>query len=188
MRALSHTIGIDDAPFSKQHKGDVPIVGAVYAGLRLEGVLSTKIRRDGQNATRAIYSMIERSRFVGHLQAVLLQGIALGGFNVVDIQKLSVWLGLPVLVVIRKMPDLTSVERALTERVSGGARKWKLIQKAGAIEALGEIFVQRANLSLAEAKLLCEKLTPHSLIPEPLRAAHIIAGGVTLGENSRGRA
>jgi endonuclease V-like protein UPF0215 family len=187
-RSFSHVIGIDDAPFSREHRGDIQIVGVVHSNARLEGVLSTSIRRDGINSTRAISAMIKRSRYAEHLQAILLQGIALGGFNVVDIHKLQRWTDLPVLVVVRKMPDMKSVQKALVEKVPGGAKKWRLIEAAGALEKVGDVFVQRAGISLEEARLLCEKFAFHSNLPEPLRAAHIIAGGVTLGQSSKGRA
>jgi endonuclease V-like protein UPF0215 family len=104
--SLSHVIGFDDAPFSRAHKGDVLLVGAVYAGLRLEAVLSGKVRRDGVNATQTLIKLISGSRFAGHLQLVMLQGIAFAGFNVVDLPLLHETLGLPVLVVMRRRPDM----------------------------------------------------------------------------------
>jgi hypothetical protein len=73
---LSHVVGFDDAPFARAHRGDVLVVGAVYAGARLEGVLAGRVRRDGANATRVIADLVRRSRFRAHLQLVLLQGIA----------------------------------------------------------------------------------------------------------------
>jgi endonuclease V-like protein UPF0215 family len=188
LRSFSHVVGIDDAPFVREHRGDIQIVGVVYSMERLEGVVSDKVRRDGVNSTRAICAMLKRSRYIEHLQAVFLQGIALGGFNVIDIHKLSSWLEVPVVVVVRKMPNMQSVRKALLEKVAGGAKKWKLIEQAGALEEAGEVLVQRAGLSLEEAAALCKKFALHSHLPEPLRAAHIIAGGITLGENSKGRA
>ena len=50
-KRISHVIGFDGAAFARTHRGDVLIVGAVFAGTRLEGVLSGKVRRDGVNAT-----------------------------------------------------------------------------------------------------------------------------------------
>ena len=38
-----------------------------------------------------------------------------------------------------------------------------------------------------KAKKLIKQTSPHGLIPEPIRVAHLIARGVTLGE-SMGRA
>ena len=35
----SHVVGFDDAPFARWYRGDVPVVGAVFCGLRLEGVV-----------------------------------------------------------------------------------------------------------------------------------------------------
>lgn len=182
-RKFSHVTGIDDAPFERGHRGDVLIVATVFAGGRLDGVLSSRVRRDGANATDRIAEMISTSRFRPQLQLVLLQGIALAGFNVVDIHALHRRLGLPVLVVTRKTPDMAAIRRALQSRVPGGARKWGLIEKAGPMEPLAGVHVQRAGLSLDEAQRAVREQRRHSDIPEPLRTAHLIAAGVTLGES-----
>src|SRR5690606_7938909 len=84
----SHVVGFDDAPFPREHRGDVLVVGAVYAGERLDGVLSCRVRRDGANATLQVARAVRESRFHPQLHAVLLQGIAFAGFNVVDIHAL----------------------------------------------------------------------------------------------------
>jgi endonuclease V-like protein UPF0215 family len=184
---VSHVIAFDDAPFERLHRGDVLVVGVVYAGQRMEGVVSTKVRRDGANATARIAQTVARSRFAGHLQVVLLQGIAFAGFNVVDIQALHSALALPVVVVARKSPDLNAIKRALQTRVPGGARKWRLIERAGPMEAANGVFVQRVGISLRSASRLLERLAVHGKLPEPLRVAHMIGAGVTSGE-SRHRA
>jgi len=181
---LSHVIGFDDAPFARSHRGDVMIVGAVYAGTRPDGVLSGKVRRDGANATRVIVEIVRRSRFYPQLHAVLLQGIAFAGFNVVDLGALHHALGLPVTVVTRRRPDLAAVRRALLGHVRGGARKWRLIENAGPMEALAGLYVQRAGIDRAAAESLLQRLAVHSAMPEPLRLAHMIAGGVTTGESA----
>ena len=136
---ISHVIGFDDAPFAPNHRGDVLVVGAVFAATRLEGVLSAKVRRDGVNATRVLTRMVTESRFHTHLQLVMLQGIALAGFNVIDIQGLSEALQLPVVVVCRRPPDLSAIRQALLTKVPGGVRKWALIEKAGHMEHRGEV-------------------------------------------------
>jgi endonuclease V-like protein UPF0215 family len=186
-RRFSHVIGIDDAPFPREHRGDVLAVGTVFSAYRLVGVLSTRVRRDGAGSTAAIAAMVAGSQFFPQLHAVLLQGIALAGFNVVDIHRLSAELKRPVLVVARRAPDLPSIERALLTRVRGGAAKWALIQKAGPMEPVAGVHVQRAGLDLAEAETLIRAFTIEGNLPEPLRVAHLIAGGVTTGK-SRGRA
>lgn len=182
-----HVIGFDDAPFERSHRGDVLVVGTVFAGTRLDGVLCGRLRRDGANATRVLAALVRGCRFYPQLHAVLLQGITFAGFNVVDLAGLHADIGIPVLVVARRRPDMTAIRRALLDHVRGGARKWRLIERAGPVEAVGRLYVQRAGVGLDEAERLLAGLCPHSLVPEPLRVAHMIAGGLTRGE-SRGRA
>ena len=186
-RRFAHVVGFDDAPFARAHRGDVMVVGTVYAGARLEGVLAARVRRDGANATRVIAECLRRSRFRPQLHAVLLQGIAFAGFNVVDTAALHAALGLPVLVVARRKPDLAKIRSALLHHVPGGARKWRLVERAGPMEAVARLWVQRAGLSLAESETLIRRYALNGLMPEPLRAAHLIAGGIATGE-SRHRA
>lgn len=186
-RPLSHVVGFDDSPFARQHRGDVLVVGAVFAGDRLDGVISTKVRRDGANATARLAECLTASRFFPQLQAILLQGIAFAGFNVVDLQRLVRETGLPVLVVARRPPDFATIRRALLEHVPGGVRKWRLVEAAGEMEPVAGVCIQRAGISLADAERLVARLQLHGKLPEPLRVAHLAAGGVTTGE-SRHRA
>ena len=186
-RRFSRVVGFDDAPFSREHRGDVAVVGVVMTGARVDGVLRSHIRRDGVNATRQLAAAISGGRFADQVQAVLLQGIALGGFNVVDIHALAADLGLPVLVVARRQPDLEAVRAALLERVPGGRRKWRVLRRAGLMEPCGAVWVQRAGLSRPEAEGLLATFTLHGKVPEPLRVAHLVAGAWGRGE-SRGRA
>ncbi|NIR58841.1 MAG: DUF99 family protein [Gammaproteobacteria bacterium] len=182
----SNVIGFDDAPFARDHRGDVLLVGAVFAGLRLEGVLSGRVRRDGVNATRTIVRMVSASRFAAHLQVVLLQGIAVAGFNVVDIDALHRRLGVPVIVVARRPPDMTAIRRALlTRRVPGGRRKWALIERAGPMQPLAGLYVQRIGIDEVRTRALIERLAVHGAVPEPLRTAHLIASGLAGSSRQR---
>lgn len=52
------------------------------------------------------------------------------------------------------------------------------------MEPVAGVCVQRAGLSLTETETLLKRFSPHSTMPEPLRTAHLIAAGVTLGESS----
>jgi hypothetical protein len=185
--ALSNVIGFDDAPFAHAHRGDVRLIGVVFARTRLEGVLSGRVRRDGANATSAMIGMLRASQFAEHVQAVLLQGIAVAGFNVIDVHRLHRELEVPVLVVARRKPRLPMIHEALLSRTRGGARKWRLIEAAGESEPLGGLWVQRVGLTPERALELLRVTTLHGKLPEPLRVAHLIAGGVTTGR-SRGRA
>lgn len=186
-RLITNVIGFDDEPFAPDHRGDVAIIGAVCARTRLDGVLRGRVRRDGANAARRMAELVRGSRFAGHLQAVLLQGIAVAGFNVVDLDALTRALGLPVLVVARRRPNLEAIRAALERTGPGWERKWRLIERAGPMEPVRGVFVQRRGMDRHTAEQLLAATTLHGKLPEPLRLAHLIAGGVATG-HSRGRA
>lgn len=184
-RGFSHVVGFDDCPFKREYRGDVTVIGAVFANSRLEGVLRGSVRRDGANATRNLVKLIVDSKYADQLQLIMLQGIAFAGFNVVDLPTIHREVDLPVLVVVRRRPRLDRVRSAL-RRVPGGTRKWALIEQLGPPEEAGGVFVQRVGLSLDEAEAAIARHAVHGTIPEPLRTAHLIAGGIGAGQ-SRGR-
>jgi endonuclease V-like protein UPF0215 family len=186
VRRLSNLLGVDDAPFAREHRGDVAIIGTICTAGRLDGVLRGKVRRDGADAARRIAAMLLGSPFAEAVQAVVLQGIALAGFNVVDLDALHEAIARPILVVARRPPNLAKIRAAL-ERLPGGPRKWNLIQRAGAMELIAGVWCQRKGLSPAEAALLLERGRVHGALPEPLRLAHLIAGAYGRGY-SKGRA
>src|SRR3989338_5914033 len=107
-------IGIDDAPHKFRSKGNILLVGAIFrGGSFLDGVLSAKASIDGNNATEKIIAMINKSKFKPQLRCIFLDGIAVGGFKIIDIVKLSKKTKIPVIVVIRKKPDLKSIKKIL---------------------------------------------------------------------------
>ncbi len=185
-QGFSHVVGFDDGPFDKYTQRDVPVVGAVFSDLRLEGVLTGKVRTDGVNSTRTLVRLVSESKFAPQLQLVLLQGIALAGFNVIDLHQLHESLALPVMVVARRQPRFEKIRAALLGRVKGGAQKWALIEKLGPMEPVEGVFVQRVGISQRDAGRVIRKLAVNANIPEPLRTAHLIAGGIASGQ-SRGR-
>lgn len=150
----------------------------IFSGLRLEALLRDRVRRDGGNTTSVLVRRLTGSRFFPQLQLVMLQGIAMAGFNVLDLPELHRATGLPVLVLCRKPPDLAAIAKALLERVPGGKRKWRLIQAAPAIEPLAGLYGQRLGLSRQDAEAVIRDFAVHSLMPEPLRTAHLIASAL----------
>jgi endonuclease V-like protein UPF0215 family len=209
-RRLSNVIGFDDAPFeraSRAPEGERPrssatadparegavsptrnrvaLVGTVCSGTRLDIVVRGHVDRDGVDSTATMIQLVREKSLV-HVRAVLLQGITVAGFNVVDVHALNRELGMPVLVVMRRRPRMELFFRAMSV-VPGAEARRALVEAAGPPEALGGVWVQRIGLTRAEAERLLERTTVHGNIPEPLRLAHIIAGGVTTGK-SRGRA
>lgn len=178
-------LGIDDGPFTRKDS-EVLVVGSIYrGGQSLDGVISTKIDRDGNNSTEKLIQLINKTKFKPQLQCIFLNGIALGGFNVIDIKELNKKTRIPIIVIIRRKPDLRRIQEVLKK--INQEEKIRLIEKAGEIHPINKIFVQLAGISLEEAKSILRVSVTKSNIPESLRMSHIIAAGIVLGE-SKGKA
>ena len=179
-------IGIDDAPFDKFNDSKVLVVGVVMrGGSWVDGILSTKVIVDGNDSTKKIIEMINKCKFKPQLQCIFLDGIAVAGFNVIDVKELSKKTKLPVIIIIRKKPDIENIKKTLIKIKK--QEKIKLIEKAGDIVQVDDIFVQLTGIDLEQTRKILKIVCTRSLIPEPLRLAHLIASGVTVGE-SKGRA
>ena len=101
LRREARVIGIDDGPFFKFRKGKVLVVGTVYrGGDYMDGIISTSAKVDGADSTGKISAMINKSRFKSQLRCIFLDGIAVGGFNVIDLPKLHKLTKIPVIAVI----------------------------------------------------------------------------------------
>jgi len=105
-------IGFDDVPWRHRARRAVGLVGAVCAGTRFEGMVYGSVRRDGWRATLTIERLLLGSKFLPQLHLILLDGIAFGGFNVLDLPRLARTLRRPCVSVMRKLPDLPAMERA----------------------------------------------------------------------------
>ena len=155
----------------------------------LEGVVRTHIKKDGLDATERLIEMVIKSKHFGQIRIVMLNGITMGGFNVVDMEALNEATGIPVISVIRRMPDMKSIRSAL-ENLTDPGHRYAVILKAGkAVEIpmdRGEpIFIQYRGVDEESAVSIVRSSATHSRIPEPIRVAHLIATGIVLGESSR---
>lgn len=179
-------IGIDDCPFDKFKDTHTLVIGTFFrGGSFMDGVMSDRVRVDGINSTVKIAGMINRSRFRSQARAILLDGLAVGGFNVIDVRRLFRLTGKPVIVVIRSMPDIERIKECLARL--GMERKVRLIGNAGIPMRHRKIYFQSIGIDEPRAREILDLTCTRSFIPEPIRAAHLIGSGIAYGE-SRGRA
>ena len=178
-------LGIDDGVFQPHTKGMVDVVGVVFrGGYWLDGVMRTEVEIDGMDATEKIASMIMDSPHYDQLRVVVLNGVTLAGFNVVDLKELFGKTGLPVIAVTREKPNLEEIRKAL-ENLAESGKRWEAIENAGRLievqtrNAEEPLYVQIAGISEEDAKRILKKTSTRSNVPEALRVAHIIASGLT---------
>ncbi len=183
-------LGIDDSALIHD---SITIIGAFFrGGMWLDGVLRSEVTRDGMDATEKITSMVLRSTHFPQIRAIMLDGVTYGGFNPVDIVELHESTSIPVIVLMRNLPDLEKIEKALSY-LPGSERRKHIIKKAGKITRVvtkaesNPVFIQCCGIDPEMASEIVRISSTRSNIPEPLRVAHLIATGIILGE-SRGKA
>lgn len=183
-------LGIDDSPFPSHTTDKVMVVGTIFrAGNWLDGVLSTYIYGDGTDATEKIAAMVKNSRNLGQLGVIMLDGITFGGFNLVNIRQIFESTGVPVIVIMRRIPNFERIEKAL-KRFDDWENRWANVLEAGEVYRVDNpepIYMQIHGIDREDAEDIVRLSTTRSAIPEPLRVAHIIAAGIVTGE-SRGSA
>lgn len=183
-RRTIRAIGFDDAPFVRRAKQPVSVAGVVCAGTRFEGMLWGEVEPDGWNATDVLCQMLTNSKFLPQLHVVLLDGLSLAGFNVIDLPFLAAKVERPCIAVMRRYPDLTAVEFAV-RRLPEPDRRMALFQKAGIIYDYRPFFFQTCGTSPETAAKVLGRLTDCGHVPEALRVAHLITSAVVKGESGK---
>lgn len=184
-------LGIDDGPFEFGEGNRAMLVGTIFrGGSWLDGILTTMITVDGDDATSEITKMILKSRHRGQVRVVMTDGLTVGGFNVIDAVEVYKSSGLPVISVTRNQPDLETIEKAL-QKFDDSEERWRRIRSAGPLKrhvfkkprGRGSIYFQGFGIKDDNAHSIIEVTSTRSLMPEPVRVAHIIASGVARGES-----
>ncbi len=186
-------IGFDDSPFRFTDR-KAKIIGVVCrGGVQVDGVVSGEVSVDGLDSTERIAGVVRKTSHYPQLRVIMLDGITFGGFNVVDINTLRDKTGLPVIVVISDKPNLKNIKKALG-RFDDREKRWRLMEKAGEIRkceirngVVGRknIFFQTSGISESDAKDILNVACIHSVIPEPIRIAHMIGYGLRGGEHEK---
>lgn len=176
-------LGIDDGKFIPHTQGDVLVVGVVFrGGCSIDGVMHTKVTIDGLDATEKLTQMINCSPHRHQLRLVMLNGVTLAGFNLVDIKRLNADTGLPIIALTHDKPDLEAIHNAL-KHLPLTEERWQIILNAGEIHEVtnkgGKLYMGLAGVSLSDALIVLDLTSTMGSFPEPLRVAHLIASGIT---------
>jgi endonuclease V-like protein UPF0215 family len=176
-------IGFDDAPFEKYQGANVNVAGVVCAGTRFEGMVWGTIRKDGDDATDVLSQLLLQSKFYDQVHLVLIDGLAVGGFNIIDLPELAKRLKRPCVAVMRKLPNMVSIQQAL-KNFPDTAKRLYLIQKAGTIHINKPFYFQVQGGNHITVSSVLERLTIEGHVPEALRLAHLIGSAVMTGQSS----
>jgi len=180
MKKELRILGIDDSSFNRKDK-NVLVVGTIFRGGNyLDGFLSFYVKNDSNDATFKLINCINKSKHKEQLKCIMLNGISVAGFNMFDIKEISKKTKLPVIVIIRRHPNIKKFKSALSKIDKA---RLKVIKNAGEIHSIkinnSKLFFQISGISKFSAIGIIKLSTTRSNIPEPLRIAHIIASGIS---------
>ena len=182
-KKVLRVLGFDDAPFARAD-ARVDVSGIICAGTRFEGMLWGAADRDGADATRVLTQMCLQSKFHAQVHLVLIDGLAVGGFNLVDLPALAAAIERPCVAVMRRRPDMPAIHRALAQ-FDDAERRLRLVARAGPVHRVEPFCFQVAGAApdvTAEALAL---LTDRGHVPEALRLAHLIGSAIKTGQSGR---
>lgn len=172
-------VGFDDGP--RAADGRVPLAGVVTRGTRFEGMVWTQVAFDGSDATAALIGAVSDSKFASQVHLVLTDGITVAGLNVLDLPGIHRALGVPVIAVMRRQPELDAFRRAVRAVDPG---RLALVDAAGPIHT-GDFVFQCVGCPPEVAAKALALLTDTGQVPEPLRLAHMIAAAVVTGQSGK---
>lgn len=182
-------LGVDDGP---SVSGSVLLIGVVCrGGVSVDGVLKTEVTKDGTDVTDRLIEMVSKSRHRGQIRVVLTDGITFAGFNILDVHRAVEELALPFIVISRKKPNMREIRTAL-RNLPNWKEKWKLVKKAGRMHEIHPkargppLYIQPVGINLSDAEKIVKISCVKSVIPEPVRLAHMIATAMIKGESHGG--
>ena len=186
MKLQTRVLGIDDSPFKFGDAKSVVVGALVRVPNYLEGVMKADVTVDGTDASEVVISMVSRSRYREQIRAIMLDGIALAGFNVLDLERIHADLDIPVISVTRDRPDLEKMKAALQKHFPDWKERYSLLTKLPLREIKTQhspLIASGVGLSWPEFEELVSKSTVRGVVPEPVRIAHLIAAAMAKGES-----
>ncbi|MDW5563203.1 MAG: DUF99 family protein [Methanomassiliicoccus sp.] len=183
-------LGIDDSPFDFRSERALVVGVVARLPMYIEGIMRTEVQVDGSDANEAISAMVGRSRYREQLRLILFDGVAVGGFNVIDVDMMYRRTGIPCATVTREMPDFDKMEAALRAHFPDWQERLRII-KRNPLFKIGprrrSLFASIAGMDAEALEMILGECTVQGRLPEPLRIAHLISSAMVRGE-SHGRA
>ena len=179
-------IACDDGIVNKLGGGFTAVACVLYSkdlGLISLGHLPIKI--DGLDASAQL-SYIARHLSSNcppnRVEAVFLDSITIGGFNIVSPPTISRAANAPVLILYKRMPNLSRIADAVIHTQYSWLRM-RVINLLSATQEvqtrLGPLYVVSWDLPMRRVRSIIERYQLHARIPEPLRIAHYIASAIS---------
>ncbi|MGA8276067.1 MAG: DUF99 family protein [Thermoplasmata archaeon] len=172
-------VGVDDGSFRRDDRWAPVAAVAVAAPDRVEAIRLGRVRVDGRDATTEVLRLVRATGGLESLHAVLLDGAVVGGFNVLDLDRLHRRLGVPIVAITRTRPEFPAIRAALTKWFPrDGSRRYELLRRhrLTPMPRPGPpLFLTAVGCRRVDAAQLIRRTVVRGHVPEPLRIAHLVA-------------
>jgi hypothetical protein len=176
-------VGVDDGAFSSRRKIDerALLVVVLFNGSRIEAVRVGTIEVDGNDSATVLQRLLRRLRY----DLVILSGISFAGFNLIDISKLTRKLHKPIIAISGEKPNNRAVRAALRAHFADWRSRWNIVRAAGKLYSCKplvsepRLFFEVKGTTPHYARQVLTRSALISRLPEPVRAARILARGLS---------
>jgi len=164
--------------FSQTSKKSVLSGIVMSTDLVIDGFVFGNSSVGGDDATDAILTMHEKLDRQD-VSFLLISGIIISLYNIVDVKRISEKVGLPVIGVTYE--ESPGIEEAIKHHFPESYDlKLAEYSKLGSREKITlhtshNLYIRNEGCTILEAKQLLDKITLQGSIPEPLRIAHLLA-------------
>jgi endonuclease V-like protein UPF0215 family len=147
------------------------------ADLRLDGLAYAYATVGGNDATMAVLHIYEQLNRAD-VNAIVLSGVAVSWFNIIDLAKVFDKIQKPLICVTYE--DSIGLEKYISEYFPEQEKKLNIYKSLGPRERVKlktgyEVFVRIFECSADEARILLNKFTQDGRVPEPVRVARLAA-------------
>ena len=171
--------GLAIAESFRQNSSQSVLAGVVMRrDFVIDGFVFGHATLSGDDATDEILRMYEKLERPD-ISYVLISGIIISMYNIIDIKKIHQKIQLPIIGVTYE--DSTGIEDAIKHHFPNSyEKKIEEYGKIGArqkitLDTNNDVFVRTEGCEIGEAKKLLNELTLQGSLPEPLRVAQLLA-------------
>jgi len=172
-----HGLAISES-FSQDSKKSVLTGIVMSTDLVIDGFVLGHSTIGGDDATDSILSMYEKLDRPD-VSFLLISGIVISLYNIVNVKRISEKIGLPVIGVTYK--DSDGIEEAIKHHFPESYES-KLAEYSGlgsrekiTLHTSHDLYIRNEGCTVVEATQLLNRLTLHGSFPEPLRIAQMLA-------------
>ena len=164
--------------FSQTSKKSVLVGIVMSTDLVIDGFVMGHTTVGGDDATDAILTMHEKLNRID-VSFLLISGIVISSYNILDVKRISEKIGLPVIGVTYE--ESAGIEDAIKHHFPESYEtKLAEYSKLGSREKVTlhtshNLYIRNEGCTVLEAKQLLDKMTLQSSIPEPLRISQLLA-------------